>query len=125
MKPTSVNKETIAGTETVLLVDDEEMIIDVAQAIEVLEIQGSEIDLVLLGLVMPDMDGETTFENIRTITPSMPVILWSGYSKDGQASKILQKGCNGFIQKPFNMSEISQAIRRALDEEFVCHRLKK
>lgn len=57
----------------------------------------------------------TTFDRIRAITPYMPVILSSGYSINDLATGIMNKGCNGFIQKPFNLSELSQKIRSVLD----------
>jgi DNA-binding NtrC family response regulator len=46
----------------------------------------------------------------------MPVILSSGYAINGHADKIMRRGCNGFIQKPYNISELSQKIRKVLDE---------
>lgn len=132
-------QETIAdtriqkGSETILLVDDEEMIRGVAcamlqslgyrvvvaasgtEAVEKITIQGSSIDLVILDMIMPDMDGGTTFDRLRAIMPKMPVLLSSGYSIDGQANVLLQNGCKGFIQKPFTLSELSQKIRRIIE----------
>jgi DNA-binding NtrC family response regulator len=64
---------------------------------------------------MPGMDGNATFDKIREISPNMPVILSSGYSINDLATGIMNKGCNGFIQKPFNLSELSQKIRLVLD----------
>ena len=123
---------SIKGSETILLVDDEEMIIDVGQAmlehlgyrvvvsrsgeeaVETVKEMGNEIDLVLLDMIMPRMDGGKTFDAIREIRPEMPVILSSGYSIDGQAKKIMDRGCNGFIQKPFGISNLSQKLREIL-----------
>ena len=65
---------------------------------------------------MPGMDGGTAFDIIRDIQPKMPVILSSGYSIKGQAADIMRRGCNGFIQKPFNISELSQQVRKILNE---------
>ncbi len=126
--------EMVRGSETILFVDDEDMIIDVGQAMleklgyrvvvsrdgldavkKVANI-GNEIDLVILDLIMPGMDGGETFNRIREIKPEIPVMLSSGYSVNGQATKIMQRGCNGFIQKPFNLSELSQKVREVLDE---------
>ncbi|MFH0998852.1 MAG: response regulator [Pseudomonadota bacterium] len=78
--------------------------------------RGAEIDLVILDMIMPGMDGGTTFDRIREIQPDMPVIISSGYAINGHADKIMRRGCNGFIQKPYNISEISQKIRKVLDE---------
>jgi two-component system, cell cycle sensor histidine kinase and response regulator CckA len=129
-----ISEETvISGSETILLVDDEELIIDVgkafleklgyrvivarggAEALEMIKGQTS-IDLVILDLIMPGMDGGNTFDRIRELRPDMPVILSSGYALNGQASEILRRGCNGFIQKPFTIYNFSQKIRKALDD---------
>ena len=121
------------GSETILLVDDEEMIIGVGQAmlenlgyrvvvanggeqaIEAVINMENEIDLVILDLIMPGIDGGKTFDRIREIEPGMLVILASGYTINGQANKIMRKGCNGFIQKPFNIYELSSKVRKMLD----------
>jgi CheY-like chemotaxis protein len=126
--------ETIQGSETILLVDDEEMIIEVAEAmieklgyrvvvakggekaVQIISEIGDEIDLVILDMIMPEMDGGRTFDRIREIRPSIPVMLSSGYSINGMATKILKKGCNGFIQKPFKINEFSHKVRKLLDE---------
>jgi two-component system, cell cycle sensor histidine kinase and response regulator CckA len=124
----------IKGSETVLLVDDEEMIIEVGQAmleklgyrvvvarrgeaaVDTVSTRSEGIDLIILDLVMPGMDGGTAFDLIRANQPNIPVILSSGYSMTGKVTDIMQKGCNGFIQKPFNISELSKMIRKVLDK---------
>ncbi|MDO9110745.1 MAG: response regulator, partial [Desulfatirhabdiaceae bacterium] len=124
----------IKGSATILLVDDEELIIDVGQAmlerlgyrvvvcregreaVKVITDMEDEIDLVILDMIMPGMDGGKTFERIREIQPDMPVILSSGYAINGNADKIMSRGCSGFIQKPYNMLELSQKIRKVLGE---------
>jgi CheY-like chemotaxis protein len=121
------------GDETILLVDDEEMIIDVgAQLLEklgytVLEARGGKeaiqiykenkdnIDMIILDMIMPDMGGSEVYDKIKIIDPEAKVLLSSGYSVDGQATKILKKGCNGFIQKPFNLNSLSRKIREVLN----------
>jgi len=125
------------GSSTILLVDDEKMILDVGramlerlgycvmasgggqEAVQAITDQGSKIDLVILDLIMPGMDGGTTFDRIREIQPDMPVLLSSGYAINGHADKIMRRGCNGFIQKPYNISELSKKIRKVLDESKV------
>jgi PAS domain S-box-containing protein len=122
------------GSETVLLVDDEAMIIDVGkalltklgyrvigvksgkEAVEVVHRMGNGIDLVILDMIMPGMDGSKTFDRIREICPQMPVMLSSGYAISGQAEQIMNRGCNGFIQKPFSVYELSQKVRQILDK---------
>jgi len=123
------------GTETILLVDDEQVVLDVGKELlrelgyTVLEAGGGresvktykenkdKIGLVLLDMVMPRMGGREAYDKMKEINPDVKVLLSSGYSKDGQATEILERGCNGFIQKPFNMKELSGKIREILDKE--------
>ena len=79
-------------------------------------VKGEAIDLVLLDMVMPGMDGGQTFDRIREIQPQLPVLLSSGYAINGKALEIMNRGCNGFIQKPFSMSELSKKVRKVLEE---------
>ena len=129
-----VERDIIKGKETILFVDDEALIIDVGQAmleslgyrviigrngqeaIHLITELGKQIDLVILDMIMPGMDGGTTFDRIREIHPDIPVILSSGYTINGHANKIMRRGCKGFIQKPYNISALSQKIRKVLDE---------
>ncbi|MBU2621669.1 MAG: PAS domain S-box protein, partial [Proteobacteria bacterium] len=133
----------VKGVETVLLVDDEGVILDVGgevlkalgynvltakngiEAIEILkktrDSMGGEHrewpvpDLVILDMIMPDMGGAETFAEIKKINSGIKVLLSSGYSIDGEACRILDSGCNGFIQKPFTILEISKKIREILE----------
>jgi two-component system cell cycle sensor histidine kinase/response regulator CckA len=116
----------------ILLVDDEDIIIDVASAMlnkigyEVLTAGSGEkalalyqanrddIDLIILDLVMPGMNGGETYDRLRDLNPDIRVILSSGYTIDGQAQAILDRGCNGFIQKPFDLNTLSQKIKDLL-----------
>jgi signal transduction histidine kinase len=118
---------------TVLLVDDEEMIIEVGkemlekmnykvfttqngtEAVEIFNENKDNIDLIILDLVMPDMGGGELYDRMREINPDVKVILSSGYSMNGEASAILARGCDGFIQKPFTMNDLSSKIRVILD----------
>ena len=127
--------DTLRGSETVLFVDDEDMIIEVAgelfeqlgynvltakngkEAIELYEENKEHIDIVLLDMIMPDMSGSDTYDKMRKINPDIKVLLSSGYSINGQATEIMDRGCNGFIQKPFKMKELSQKLREILDEK--------
>jgi two-component system, cell cycle sensor histidine kinase and response regulator CckA len=123
----------IKGSATILIVDDEEIIIDVCQdmlkglgyrviiakggleAVEAITNMGNDIDMVILDLIMPGMDGGTTFDRIREIKPGVPVLLSSGYAINGQAHKIMSRGCNGFIQKPYSISDLSYKIHNVLE----------
>ena len=73
--------------------------------------------MVLLDMVMPEMGGGETYDRLKKINPDIKVLLSSGYSIDGQATEILERGCDGFIQKPFNMEQLSQGMRRILDKK--------
>jgi CheY-like chemotaxis protein len=125
----------VPGKETVLLVDDEDMILDVGtqilekmghkvmkaksgqEAIEIYEKHRDLINLVILDMIMPGVGGGETYDRIKTINPEVKVLLSTGYSINGQATEILERGCNGFIQKPFRMKELSHKIREVLDKE--------
>jgi CheY-like chemotaxis protein len=85
-------------------------------AIKTILEKGAEIDLVILDLIMPGMDGGKTFDRIREIRPGMPVLLSSGYAINGQALDIMHRGCNGFIQKPYHISDLSRKVRNVLDQ---------
>ncbi len=124
--------ETLRGTESILIVDDEPTILAVSRAM--LEFLGytvheatsgpeaialyrekkDDIDLVILDMIMPELSGGETFDRIRELNPSAKVMLSSGYSLDGQAQQIMSRGCRGFIQKPFNIDSLSRKVREAL-----------
>jgi CheY-like chemotaxis protein len=128
-KAVETGYEIIKGTGTVLLVDDEEVVLEVGQdmleamgyrvrtardgkeAIEVYRKNQDDIDFVLLDMIMPDMGGGDAYDKMKEINPDVEVLLSSGYSIDGQAKEILKRGCNAFIQKPFTMKELSGKIR--------------
>ena len=127
--------ETIEeGDETILLVDDEDIIIDVGsqlleklgytvfdarggiEAIQIYQENKDNIDMIILDMIMPDMGGSDVYDKIKAIDPNVKVLLSSGYSIDGQATEILKRGCNGFIQKPFNLKRLSRKIREVLNK---------
>ena len=126
--------EILKGTETVLLVDDEDMVLGVGEemlkkmgyrvllatsgkeAVELYKRHKNEIDLVILDMIMPDMGGGEAYDRMKGDNPKVKVILSSGYSIEGQANEILERGCNGFIQKPFNIQELSGKIRGILEK---------
>jgi CheY-like chemotaxis protein len=85
------------------------------EAIELYKENRDGIDLIILDMIMPGIGGGETFDRLRMIDPRVRVLLSSGYSVDGQATEILQRGCNGFIQKPFDIKQLSQKIRVVLE----------
>jgi PAS domain S-box-containing protein len=121
------------GKETVMLVDDEETVIDVGtkllemlgysvitarggkEALQLHQNNGHSIDLVVLDMIMPDMGGGETFDQLKAAQPDLKVLLSSGYSLNDQAKEILSRGCDAFIQKPFNMQELSRKLREVLE----------
>ena len=121
------------GTETVLLVDDEEEVLEVSrevltslgyrvygaasgrEALGIFREKKGEIDVVILDMVMPGMSGGETYALLREVDPGVKVILASGYSLNGQARDILRMGCRAFIQKPFSIGEIARTLRQVLD----------
>ena len=126
--------ETIeTGTESILLVDDEDYILDVGrlmldglgykittansgqEAIDRFSEKKDDIDLVILDLVMPDLDGETVFQEIRKIAPDIKVLFASGHYVVEQTRELLRSGHSDFLQKPFNMRQLSTKIRTILD----------
>ncbi len=122
----------IKGSGTILLIDDEEMILDVGielleelgytvksamsgpEAIDVFKEERGKIDLIIMDMIMPGMGGGETFDRLKEIDPDIKVLLSSGYSINGQATKILRRGCDGFIQKPFNMNQLAEKVQRIL-----------
>ena len=120
------------GSGVILLVDDEDMVLDVGEqmlralgyevitasggpeALSRFEAEKGKIDLVVLDMIMPQMSGEETFERLKAVSPEVPVLLSSGYSVDGKAQEILDRGCCGFLQKPFSLKTLSAKIEEAM-----------
>ena len=84
------------------------------EAIEIYRNNEKSIEMVIIDLIMPGMDGGQVYDHLKEINPNLKVLLSSGYSIDGEAKEIMARGCNGFIQKPFNVHEISQKLRAVL-----------
>jgi PleD family two-component response regulator len=124
--------ELTRAKDTVLLVDDEEIILDVGsqllnhigydvlfasnglEAVEVYKKNKDSVDVVILDMVMPDMGGGETYERLKEIDPAVKVLLSSGYGIESAAKELLERGCDGFIQKPFDMAQLSQKIGEVL-----------
>lgn len=75
------------------------------------------VDIVILDMIMPDMGGKETYERLKKIDPAAKVLLSSGYGIEGEARDLLERGCKGFIQKPFEMAQLSQKIREVLTKK--------
>jgi CheY-like chemotaxis protein len=127
--------EILKGTENILLIDDEHTVLKLAkqmlevlgykvsaarsgkEAIELYEAKRDEIDMVILDMVMPKMSGGEVYEKLKEVNPQVKVLLSSGYSMDTQAKEIMRRGCNGFIQKPFDIKVLSQKAKEILDKK--------
>jgi PAS domain S-box-containing protein len=124
------------GSGTVLVVDDEEGVREVAErilqdfgfdtvtavdgrdAIEIMERGGTDVSAVLLDLSMPRMGGQETVRRLRAIHPDLPVILMSGYTEEAVAAQLSEAGANvttTFLQKPFLAEDLVQALRRVME----------
>jgi two-component system cell cycle sensor histidine kinase/response regulator CckA len=133
--PVKLGDQPVQQTGTVLLVDDEDVILEVSK--DLLEVMGYRvltadngeeavavyrknrdvIDIVVLDMVMPTMGGGEAYDRMKEIDPDVRVLLSSGYSIDGEATEILERGCNGFIQKPFKMSELAEKVMEILHKK--------
>jgi len=125
----------IKGSGTILMVDDEEMVLDVGarvlkklgytvlesnngrKAVELYKKLQDKIKLVVLDIVMPDMGGAEVYDRLKEINPEVKVLLSSGYSIDDQAREIMGRGCDDFIQKPFSMEAMSDKLSRILSKK--------
>jgi signal transduction histidine kinase/ABC-type amino acid transport substrate-binding protein/ActR/RegA family two-component response regulator len=117
---------------TILLVDDEEMIRDAAtaaleslgltvitaenglQAVEAVQRPDLTVDLVLMDLTMPQMDGREAFQAIHRSHPNLPVILCSGYNEQESIQAFTGRGLAAFLQKPYTLRVLEQTIQEVL-----------
>jgi two-component system cell cycle sensor histidine kinase/response regulator CckA len=124
----------LKGREKILLVDDEKGTIQVEElmlkklgytvlpalsgqeALQLYQDNMVELDLVALDMIMPEMNGKDTYEALKKLNPKVKVLLVSGYSLNKQIEELMEKGCNGFIQKPFDIIQLSQKIREVLED---------
>jgi CheY-like chemotaxis protein len=137
--PAPSAKETPGSTlqGTVLLVDDEEIILTIGtemlksigfqvltaqdgiEAIQVFQENSRDIDLVILDLAMPRMDGEKTFHELLGIVPDLKIILSSGYTENLVAQRFKTVKPDGFIQKPYQLNSLREKIIGVLAEDSV------
>ena len=126
--------EAPKGCETIMLVDDDEqagrvgreilerhgykvvMASSGKEAIEIYSDYGHQIQLVVLDLILPDINGDEVLNALKQLNPDLIVVLTSGYSVNKQITTLLKQGCVDFVQKPFQYQSLSKKIRRALDK---------
>jgi len=125
----------VGGKGHVLVVDDEPMMRNMAAgllehigyrvttsgrpraALDLYAAQYRSIDLVLLDMVLPELSGGEVFRGLRAVNPEAKVLLFSGYSPEGDAQDLLRNGAVGFVQKPFTLAELSERVAEALQSE--------
>jgi two-component system cell cycle sensor histidine kinase/response regulator CckA len=128
------DQEGTKKLETILLVDDEEVIIEVTR--DILEITGYQvltastgreavdryrmdkdhIDVVILDMMMPGIGGGEVLEELKILNPSIKVILSSGYGLNSEAKKIMSRGVQSFLQKPFRIDQLLKKITDVLSD---------
>ncbi|MBW2335847.1 MAG: PAS domain S-box protein [Deltaproteobacteria bacterium] len=129
-----ISTEMVKGNEAILLVDDEKNTIQVEElmlrklgyqvtpalggkeAVKLYKEKMVDFDLVALDMIMPEMNGKDTYDALKKINPAVKVLLVSGYSQNKQIDELMDQGCHGFIQKPFDIVQLSQKLREVLEE---------
>lgn len=122
------------GTGNVLVVDDEEVVRKVSrqmlerlgysvrtfssgfEAMQFFAEHSREVNLVLLDMLMPEMSGQETFRRMKQVDPQVRAILFSGYGLNEKAQEIMDEGMLGFLHKPFNLKELSEALSSAMNK---------
>ena len=130
-----INDQKWRGSETILLVDDEEQIrdliitalpqygytvLDAANGVEALSVykaRREEIDLVILDMIMPEMDGKKCFQELKELDPAIRVVMSSGYSVSGSYRNLESGGVKAFIDKPYRFGQMLETIRKIFDGE--------
>jgi CheY-like chemotaxis protein len=122
------------GTETVLLVDDEDLVRDLGarilskagyqvltatngkEALDLFEKERRQLSLVILDLIMPVMGGKECLKELLKIDPQMKVLIASGFSADASTDETLELGAKAFVSKPFRFEELLRQVRKTLDQ---------
>lgn len=128
----SPSARLLRGSETILLIDDERVIADVTsrlleqlgytviaansgrEAIEIYVNQKKIIDLVIMDMVMPEMSGSEAIDALVAINPNVRIIVSSGYSVEEHTQAISDGKDRFYLQKPYQIGELSQKIREAI-----------
>ena len=125
--------ELNTGKGTILMIEDEEVVVDVTramlamlgyrvmaaetgkEAVHMAKTFDGQIDLALLDIKLPDLEGGKVYPLIMEARPDLKVIVFSGYAIDGPARKILDAGAQDFIQKPFPLATLSEKLKKVLE----------
>ena len=124
--------ETTKRQSVILFADDDQRCLDVGvrmlqklgftvleardgqEAIEVYKTNQNNVDLVILDMKMPN-NGGLTFDQLKIINADVKILITSGYTEDYRIQELISQGCDGFIQKPFSLTVLSEKIRKALN----------
>ncbi len=130
----TAREKLVMGNESILLVDDEQRILTVGreickalgyrvitagsgqEALAVYAEKKDEINLVVLDMIMPGMNGLDTFMALKKQDPGVKVLLSTGYAIDDKAQEMLKQGCLGYILKPYSVIDFSHKIREILEQ---------
>lgn len=133
IKKSNIESIVTKGAGTILLIEDEEIVMAVhrallerigysvlgaktgKEAIEIAKTFEGNIDLAILDIILPDMNGNIIYPLLMEARPNLKVIICSGYSLEGPSQKILDEGAEDFIQKPFSIIEMSEKIKNILE----------
>jgi PAS domain S-box-containing protein len=125
-------KLAASGQGTILIIDDEQLVLEVvtkmlgllgytvyaaadgSTALEIFKAHQAQIDLVILDMIMPEISGSLVYDRLREIKPVVTVMLSSGYSMDSRAREMLDRGCDGFIQKPYTIEQLAEKIKQIM-----------
>ena len=134
-KDVQASEQMPKGSETILLVDDEENVLSLwknfleklgyktilarngLEAVKIFSLYKDRISLVVLDLILPEMDGLKVFSEIKQITEQARFLITSGYPMDEKVEELLHQSCHEFIQKPFALNEFSKVVRVLLDKK--------
>jgi two-component system, cell cycle sensor histidine kinase and response regulator CckA len=126
--------ETQKGRGAVLVIDDDAMVLETSTALlgwlgytvysaisgeDALDRYAdklADIDLAIIDMVMPGMDGGECHARIRSINPGIKTILCSGYSMDRSMQAVMDQGCNAFLPKPFTLSQVRTILQQVMPD---------
>lgn len=127
----------VGGQERILVIDDEAALRSAmsrslkrlgysvvlaeggAAGVKALQSAEEKFDLVLLDVIMPVMNGVETFRRLRAVQPDIPVLVCSGYAAEGERQQLMNLGAEGFLPKPFDTTELANAVREVLERSTV------
>ena len=133
-KEAGAMEDVKGGSETILVAEDDEamreLVKDILEsggynviaaengeaAVEAYTKREDEINLVILDMIMPKMNGSEAFKSLKKINPDVLVLLSSGYSQDGKAQELLNEGVAGFLGKPYQVRELLEKVRAVLEK---------